>query len=180
MSSEKSGIGLGLQYGVATGFVYLALLLLRYLVFGANVPAFNALKFISYFILAGMFVVTILARRKQLGGYADAKQLFQPVFMVVLVAEITYSLFSCIYLNFIDPGFMDGFMERTVEYLKNNGAPLEIVNQQIALAKEQAAVKAAPSGYLQGLATWIVLDSILALLLCIFLKKNKPAHLPGS
>ena len=64
---------------------------------------FVLLSVVSYFLFFNFFFAGI-ARKKELGGFADVREIFTAIFISILITELIYIFFSCI-CKFIDPGF---------------------------------------------------------------------------
>lgn len=171
--STNTRFATGIKYGIIAAVLYIVLLLIRYMFLASSPMIFGGAQFISYFIIIGVFILAGMARKRELGGYADMRQIFQAIFIVILFAEISYALFNYIYLNFIDPTFMERFTQTTADYFGKMGkgktfdARMEQMQDQI---KEQRQF----STYLTGLAVWIIVDSIVGFVIAVVLKKKRP------
>lgn len=173
--NQPSKFGVGIKFGIIAGAVYILLLLIRYMFFNSNPMVFTGTIFVSYLVILSFFVLAALARRKELGGYANIKELFSTIFMVILIAEICYAAFNYIYLNFIDPNFYPHYLEVTIQYMKNKGVGEEVLNHQIGKLQDQMKEIKSISNILIGLATWIVVDSIIGIIIALVTKRDKPA-----
>ncbi len=165
---------ISIQYGIITGIVYVLLLLMRYLFFSSSPLSFSVVMFISYLIILVFFIMAGIARRKAQGGYAEIKDIFQTIFITILIAEICYVLFNYIYLNFIDKEFWDRFMQNMIVFVKKMGGDEEKIQKQMAQLNEQKEQSKSIGKMLMGLGIWIVVDSIFGLLISLALKKKKP------
>jgi NADH:ubiquinone oxidoreductase subunit 6 (subunit J) len=172
--NSTSKFATGIKYGVITGIVYVLLLLIRYM-FCASTPfLFTGVMFVSYLVVIVFFVMAAKARKKELGGYAEIKELFQTVFVTILIAELFYTLFTYIYLNFIDPAFMERFMQNTVEYVKRIGGSEASIEAQVEKMKDQGEQQRSVTSMITGYAIWVVVDSIIGILIALALKKPRP------
>lgn len=174
IETASSKFGTGIKFGLIAGAVYVLLILIRYLFFNSNPMVFTGAIFVSYLIVLFFYVQAAMAKRKELGGYASIKELFTTVFMVVLISEIFYAVFNYVYLNFIDPEFYTHYLQSTVEYMRSNGVNAEILNVQIEKLQDQREQMKSISNNLLGLATWVIIDSIIGLIICLVMKKDKP------
>ena len=173
--NQPSKFGTGIKFGIIAAVVYVLLLLVRYMFFNNNPIVFTGTIFVSYLIILSIYVQAAFARRKELGGYVRIKELFSTVFVVVLITEVTYAVFNFIYLNYIDPGFFPHFQQVTVEYMRSKGVGDEALNHQIEKFDDQMKQMKSITNTLRGLATWIIVDSIIGFLISLFIKKDKPA-----
>src|SRR5882762_3023476 len=111
----------GLRFGLLTGLLYVVLLFVRYNFFTSNPVSFGLCAIVSYLIILMMYLFTGIARKKELGGYADFKEIFTSIFIAILIAEAVYVIFNLIYLKFVDPSFWDNFRANTLAYLQKKG-----------------------------------------------------------
>lgn len=171
---QESKFAIGIKYGLIASVVYVLLILIRYLFLADNPMIFTGAMFFSYVIILVFFVVAAMEKKKSLGGYADFKDLFTTIFIVILFAELSYTIFNYIYLNFIDPDFFTGFMQSTKDYVNKMGGSVEALNEQMAKMKAQNAQKMSISNSLNGLGIWILVDSIIGFLIALIIRKPRP------
>jgi hypothetical protein len=76
---------IGLRYGFITGLLYIILLFGRFKFFSSNPRYFVLSAVVSYLIILMMYLFTAIARRNELGGYANMKEIFTSVFIVILI-----------------------------------------------------------------------------------------------
>lgn len=173
--NQHSKFGTGLKFGIIAGAIYILLLLIRYMFFASNPMIFTGAIFVSYLIIVFFFVLAANARKKELGGYANIKEIFSTIFMVILIAELCYAIFNYIYLNFIDPNFYPHYLQATIEYMRSKGVGEEVLNHQIDKLQDQMKQMKSISNTLTGLATWLIVDSIFGIIIALVTKKDKPA-----
>ncbi|HET8574531.1 MAG TPA: DUF4199 domain-containing protein [Edaphocola sp.] len=173
---KPSTFALGLKMGIITALVYIILLLLRYMFLSYNPMIFTGSVIISYIIILVFYGMTVWQRRKDLGGYAEIRDLFGAVFICILITEIVYCAFNYIYLNFIDPGFFTRFEQSTIEYIKKVGGDSMKVQQQIDKFKGQKGASGSVLSTIIGLGQWLIIDSILGLLISLAFRKVKPQY----
>ena len=167
-----SNFATGIKFGIAAGITYILMLLLRYMFFGVNPLSLGIMSFLAYIILVIFFIVAANYRKKELGGYADVKQLFQTIFIVIVIAEVCYSLFNYIYLTFIDPTYLERFVQNTEEWMEKMKMPEE---QMDKLRDQLSGQKKTGIGtILMGFCQAIVIDSIIGLIISFIMKKKKP------
>jgi len=177
VSPEKpSALALGLKMGILTALVYVVLLLLRYMFLSYNPMVFTGSVVISYLIILVFYGITAWQRRKDLGGYAEIRDLFGAVFICILITEVVYCLFNYIYLNYIDPDFFAKFQQSTIEYIKRVGGDSMKVQQQIDKFKGQKGASGSVLSTIIGLGQWLIIDSILGLLISLAFRKVKPQY----
>lgn len=168
-----SNFATGVKFGIAAGITYILLLVLRYMFFGVNPLSLGVVAFLSYLVLVVFFVVAANYRKKELGGYADIKQLFQTIFIVILIAEVCYSLFNYIYLTVIDPTYLERFIQNTEEWMEKMKLPeaqMEEMRTKLS-GQKQTSFSTVMLGFCQA----IIIDSIVGLIVAFVMKKQRPA-----
>ncbi len=167
---QSSKTKTGIRFGILTGIVYMLVLAGRYY-FGDTPVHLGVATAIGYVIIIALFFLAAYTRKKQLGGFADVKELFGTVFIVILIAELCFSLFNYIYLWHIDPDYLDRFSRSTLAWMQQAKLPqkeLEAFEQTIQEQKQTSFGAMA-----MGFARSIIMDSIAGLIIA-FILKNKP------
>ena len=169
----SSNYSVGSRFGLITGFLYVGLLFLRYKFFAFTPRSFYFIALVSYLFILLMYLITGIARKKELGGTAEIKEVFKSIFIAILITELMYLLFNFIYLKWVDPGFSGNFQEISQAYYKNLGYSADQLEMEMKAVKLMSdAVK--PEGLLKGFGTIIVVDSIFGFIFAAILSKKKP------
>jgi CDP-diglyceride synthetase len=128
---------------------------------------------LAFFVV--VLVMAMKAYRNELGGAMTFGQAFKFGFFVILIATFISSLYSYIFLNFIDPGYLKMVYEETMagteEFLSNTGMSAE----QVEKAMEDAAKQPVPTvlkSTLQGFIGGIIFSTIVSLIIAAIMKKN--------
>jgi hypothetical protein len=164
---------IGLRFGLLTGLVYAVLLFFRYRFFATNPVSFAFFVIVSYLLVLGMYLFTGFARKKELGGYGAMNEIFQSIFITILIAEAAYVVFNFIYLKFIDPAFWENFKAGSLSYYQN----LKMTDEEIDHAMKglkDADQQVKPVGLLKGYGFGIVMDSVFGLIFAAILRRKKP------
>jgi hypothetical protein len=162
----------GIRYGLITGVVYAILLFLRYNFFTGSPLSFGLFIMVSYLIVLVLYLFAGIARKKELVGYADFKDIFRTIFITILITEAVYIIFNAIYLKYVDPSFFDNFKSVTRDYLEKHGANQDQIDQQLKKF-EEAHKQMSPVELIKGFASWIVIDSIIGMIYAAILRKKK-------
>ena len=101
----------GIRYGWIAGLVYAVLLFCRFRFFASDATSYFSFTLASYILILFIFLFTGIARKKELGGYAHVREIFQSVFIAILITELMYVFFVLLYMKFIDPGFLNRFQD---------------------------------------------------------------------
>ena len=75
----------GLRFGLITGLVYAILLFLRYNFFAGSPLTLGICAIFSYLVVLVLYLVACIARKKELDVYADFKDIFQTIFLVIII-----------------------------------------------------------------------------------------------
>jgi heme/copper-type cytochrome/quinol oxidase subunit 4 len=171
--TPTSKYSIGMRFGLLTGLLYVVLLFLRYNFFASNPLSFGLCAFVSYLVILMMYLFAGIARKKELGGYADFKEIFTTIFIAILIAEAVYILFNLVYLKFVDAAFWENFRTNTLVYLQKKGLTDEQIEQQMKSFKN-VDEQSKPMGLLKGYGFSIIMDCIFGLIFAAILRKTKP------
>ncbi len=169
---NRSKYSTGIKFGLMIGLVYIILLFLRYNFFGKNPLIFGIFAIVSYLIILVFYLFAGIARRKEQGGFAKFQEIFQTIFIAIVITEIVYVLFNFVYLKYIDPSFFDSLKEATRSMMEKAGATQEQIDKQLDNFKDVDA-QLKPLKLLQGIAIWIVVDSLFGMIYAAILRKKK-------
>lgn len=167
---------LGIKFGLLTGVVYVVLLLIRYLFLASDPRLFSGSIMLSYLIILGCFAVAGIARRKALGGYAEIREIFGTIFIVILIAEVFYLVFNYIYLNYINPEFFQHYTNTVVGYLESSGTDLSRIREQMDNLEAQNEQKRTLLDNLRLFATSVVIDGVFGLVISLVIRKPRPRY----
>jgi len=173
MMNPSSKYIIGIRFGLLTGAIYILLLFVRYHFSSSNPIFIVVFATISYLIILLFFLVTGIARKKELGGFAETREIFQSIFIAILITELFYVLFNLIYFRFIDPAFWDHFRSTTLAFMEKAGLTQDEIDEKMKSFKD-AGQQTSPLGLLKGYGTSVVVDSIFGLIFAALLRKKKP------
>ena len=171
--TPTSKYSIGLRFGLLTGLLYVVLLFLRYNFFASNPFSFGLCAIVSYLIILMMYLFAGMARKKELGGYADFKEIFTSIFIAILITEAVYIIFNLVYLKYVDPSFWENFKANMLTYLQKKGLTDDQIDQQMKNFKN-VDQQTKPAGLLKGYGYSVIMDSIFGLIFAAILRKTKP------
>lgn len=169
----SSKYSLPLRFGLITGLIYIVLLFFRYKYFASDPVQFGLSALVTYIVILMMYLFTGIARRKELGGYGESREIFQSIFIVILITELVYILFNLIYLKYVDPAFWENLKTTSLSYyqgLKLNGEQMEQRMKSFKDVDQQTK----PMGLLKGYGFSVIIDSLFGLIFAAILRKKKP------
>jgi hypothetical protein len=172
MILSKSKYSIGVLYGVAGGIIYCILLLIRFQFFATDPLSYGGFASFSYLFFLIFFYFTGLARRKQLGGFADMKEIFQAILLAVIITELSYAVFNYVYLTYVEPGFFNRFSKNSKQAFQKAGWTDERIGMQMDKLKD-TFTQLGPANALKGMGMWIVIDCIFGLIFSTIMKRNK-------
>lgn len=170
---ETSRNTIGLRYGLLTGILYTVLLFIRYRYFASNPFSFGLFAIVSYVMVLLMFLFTGIARRKEMGGYGEFRDIFTSIFIAILIAELFYVIFNIIYLKFVDPAFWETFKTNSLLYMQKLRASDEQIDQQMKSFKD-VGQQTKPFGLIKGYGFGVIIDCVFGLIFAIILRRKEP------
>jgi hypothetical protein len=171
--NPASKFSTGIRFGLLTGVIYVFLLFVRYH-FAASNPIFIGLfAILSYFVILVLYLFTGIARKKELGGSGEMKEIFQSIFITILIAELFYVFFNLIYFKFVDPAFWNHFKATSLTIMEKAGLTKEEIDEKMKGFKD-VGQETNPMGLVKGYGTSVVMDSIFGLIFAAILRKKKP------
>jgi hypothetical protein len=171
--SPSSKYSIPLRFGLITGLVYMVLLFFRYKYFASNPVQFGLSALVTYIVILMLYLFTGIARRKELGGYGESREIFQSIFIVILITELFYILFNLIYLKYVDPAFWENLKTTTLSYYKGLKLGGEQMEQRMKSFKD-VDQQTKPMGLLKGYGFSVIIDSLFGLIFAAILRKKKP------
>ncbi len=164
---------IGLRYGLITGLLYFILLFCRFKFFSSNPRYFVSFAVVSYLIIVMMYLFAAIARKNELGGYADLKEIFTAVFIVILMTELSYIIFNLVYFKMVDPSFWENFRSSTPVALQKAHIPEDQIEQQMKSVKDMET-QSSPGNLIKGYGISVIIDSVFGLIFAIMLRKRNP------
>jgi hypothetical protein len=172
-STPTSKYSIPLRFGLITGVIYIILLFIRYKYFASDPVQFALSALITYVIVITMYVLTGIARKKELGGYGESREIFQSIFIVILITELFYVFFNLIYLKYIDPAFWENLKTTSISYYQHLKMNNEQMDQRMKSFKD-IDQQTSPIGLLKGYGFSVIIDSLFGLTIAAILRKKKP------
>ena len=170
--TQISKYTIGLRFGLLAGLLYIILLFIRYKFFNTNPIGFGLFALVSYFIILLMYLFTGIARKKELGGYGDLKEIFQSIFIAILIAELVYIVFNFIYLKFVDPAFWLNLKAASLSFYQKKGMTDEQIDQAMKGFKDVDKTTK-PDGLIKGFGYSVIIDSVFGIIFALILRRKK-------
>jgi hypothetical protein len=130
---------------------------------------------LGYLVIIGLLFWEAVTRKKNEGGYIDLKNLFQTLFISVLIFELFYSVFNYIYFVYIDPNIVAKMKAGLSIALEKIGNQLTDEQKIEKLNNLDEYNNIANIGkVIRGYFISIAVSGIVALLIALIIRKNKP------
>lgn len=170
---KESKYYIGLRFGLLTGVIYVVLLFIRYRYVASSPVQFSFFAMATYIIILMLYLFAGIARKKQLGGYGDMKEIFQAIFIVILITELFYIIFSLVYLKWIDPLFWENFKTISRIYYEKEKLSVEQMEQAMKGFKD-VDQETKPMGLLKGYGYSVIIDSLFGFIIASIVRKKNP------
>jgi hypothetical protein len=173
MEIAKQSLSIPLKMGLIIGAVYCVFIFVENKVFYANPVQFGIAKVIGYlFILSGYFYTGYLSK-KEAGGYITFQECLKAMLLAIAIVELIYLLFSILYIQVIDPTFIQKLKVASLTFFEKMKMPEDQINYQIKNFNE--AGKITFWNQVQTYGFSIIIDAVFAMIFAAFLKKSKPS-----
>lgn len=164
----------GLRMGLIGGLIMILYALLGF-VFNLNNPSNLVMSIVfgllSFVLLIGILVYSVRSHRKEQGGYIKFGKAFLVCLITAVIMGLLGSAFNYIYLQFIDPNYMENMVDGLVSMYEQMGLTEEQIDTAIAQVQNNMKPR---RQLITSLATNLIGGSIIALIIAAIMKKNPP------
>jgi len=172
--NRQLNINTGLTYGLLIGMVYCILLYIRW-DNASNLIMYGLLAMVNYMIVLGILFFEAYQRRKASGGFIDLKNLFQTLFVTVLIFEFIFALYNFIHLKYIDPNVIDRMKAGILQMLDQAGANVTEQQREDSLKGLKEMEKALEIGQIiKSYFISIAISGFFAFLVALIMRKKNP------
>jgi hypothetical protein len=171
-SSSKSVWSIGLKVGLIEGVILIVYNIISYTLGWAesNPIAFFLVIVVNSALLIFGIVYAHIQYKKQYKYMSYGVGLGLGV-IVSLIAGLLLSIFSFVYLNYIDTEFMNRFTENSIIWMENKGADSAQLEEQLSSSE---ASQRNPLGILSGAFMYVFIGFFLSLIIAAITKKTEP------
>lgn len=167
-----------LRYGVIGGMATIILSLIVN-IFNLSDPTggFTPVTALISLLSLGLYVaIGVLAGRthrdQELGGYMTYGRGFTVAFVALLIMGLIGGIFSFVYMNYIDPGMVDGILEATAQAYEDQG--LSAAQTEAAMSWVEWAYSPTMMIVFNVLVGPVFISALFALIIGAAVKKNPP------
>ena len=133
-------------------------------------------------ISIGVLVYLFKSYKTQIGGYITFGDAFLYCFIALLAATVLSSLFTFLFIQFIEPNYYMNILEAQKTYMENYLSG-KVTEEQLAQTLDKMDAEAAKmtpvSNLIKGLVGGVIFDGIIALIVGAIMKK-KPEMFDSS
>ena len=169
--SEVSFMPVVQKYGLILTAASIIYLLLTSIMGMGNM----VLTFVLSLTLLGAYIATLVLgvkehRNNQLGGFVSFGRAFLVCFLIIVVSAIISTIFSYIYMVFINPSYIESMKEGMTEMFEKYNLPEEKIAESLKQFDDMKTV----SGNLISLAKNVGGGAVVALIVAAIMKRNRP------
>jgi hypothetical protein len=172
--SKSISMTTGLKFGLLGALLYVISVWLKFRFFDEKIASFSMVAIGGYAVFVIVWIMAALSRRRQTGGYADIRELFQTIFLVIVIGELAYAIFNYVYVSYIDVNFFDRLADNTerlqLQHIKNADNS-EQLDQLVQSIRDQQIISWKTALFVFAQA--IVFDSILGIIIAFLFKRAK-------
>lgn len=177
--NEVDFLNTAAQYGLIGGAVMVVFSLVTHLAglsdgSNGNIILGSILSGIA--VIAAYAICQVLAvrkhRKEELGGYISFKRAFLVCVIVALGISMISALWNFVYLNFIDPEFINRVLDNTQEFMENMDMPEEVIEE--AMEDARAGIDPSLVGSLKSVLGTLIFGSFIGLIVAAATKKEAP------
>lgn len=168
MEQQPSLRQIGIRYGLIVALVMVVYsLILQFAGLAMNRP----LGFLTYAILIAGMVVAHNAFKRDGDGYMTLGQGISIGMWITLVAGVISSVFSYLYLKFIDDSVIQTAMDEAITQMEERGMPDDQIDQAMKITEKFMQPGAM---MLIALVTMLILGFIISLVVSAITRKTNP------
>jgi hypothetical protein len=171
-----SKYAIAIRYGFLLGFISMFLKTISYLyLLNWNFFVFGIGRFFMIITPLVFYVLVSIKTRNFLKSNINIKDIFQKVFIVILISLTINSLYGIFYVKFIDTNCLVREKSAMLEFFVQKKAPQEVIDEQIR--KIQYAIDNGPtiSEFIYSHMQDIINHSIFGFIVALIVSRKKPA-----
>jgi hypothetical protein len=135
-----------------------------------------AFSLLTYVIIGGGLIWSVMAYRQQTGGYISYGQAFGFSLTVAVAYAIVTAVFSLLLTQVIDPAYVEKILVLTEEKLLEQGMPDAVIDQALDFSRKFAHPAIS---FIVSIIFTMFISAIFALITSAIAKKNNPNPFAG-
>ena len=161
----------GLKNGIIVGLIFIVYgMVLQFL--GLDMKVMQYLSYLNYVILIIFVVIAHKAFKEGGDGFMTIGQGLKIGMLITLIGTVISSIFTYIYLKFIDDSMIQKSLDYQIEELEKRGLDDAAIDQAMAVTEKLMTPEIMP---LFALVFMLIFGFIIVLIVSLFTKKANPA-----
>jgi uncharacterized membrane protein (DUF106 family) len=132
------------------------------------------MSLIGLLVIVAMVVIPVLGvkehRNNQLGGLISFGRAFLVAMLILAVSILISTIFNYVYMNFINPSYIDTMKEGMTEMMEKYNLPEAQLEESLKPLEEMKT----PMGNLKSLAKSLAMSAVISLIVAAIMKRNRP------
>lgn len=177
METKNSFFSSALKSGLIIGVVSIVVFIIMYVAdlkpVGIMMPIVLGLVGLAINIV--LLVIFFKNYRTQIGGFISFRDAFLYCFVVLVIASLVSTIFTLLFIQFIEPDYYKNLMEAQKAYMENylsGKVSEEQMAQTLEKIDEQSAKMGSVTSTLKGLLWSTVFSAVIALIVGAIMKKK--------
>lgn len=158
----------GIRYGLMMSVLSIAFFVIMQV---AGLDMQGPVGYVGWVITAVMLYLAHKYYKDEGDGYMSIGQGVGIGFWAGLVSSVISSIFTYIYIKFIDSGFMEAIQDKQIQSMQERGMSDEQIDQAMKFA---SAFSSAEAIFIFGIVFGILGGVIIGLIVALFTKNNNP------
>jgi uncharacterized membrane protein (DUF106 family) len=169
--SEVSFMPVVQKYGLILSATSIIYLLLTSIMGMSNLM----MTFLLLIVLIGVLITILVLgvkehRNNQLGGFISFGRAFLVCILILVISAVISTIFSYVYMNFINPSYIDSMKDGMTEMLEKYNVPEEKMAESLKQFDDMKTL----NGNLIGLAKNLAGGAVISLIIAAIMKRNRP------
>jgi hypothetical protein len=170
-----SKYAIAIRYGFLLGFISMFLKTISYLyLLNWSFLAFGIGRFFMIVTPLIFYVFVSIKTGKILGSNNNIKDVFQKVFIVILISLSISSLYGLFYVKFIDTNCLVREKSAMLDFFVQKKAPQEVIDEQIKKIQDAIDIGPTISGFIYSHMQDIIKHSIFGFIIALIVSRKKP------
>ncbi len=158
-----------IKWGLIGGMVSIIIGLITYLL---GLSDSNYFKYLGIIAMVAVVILGLFEYRDKLnGGFASFSDLFKVGLLIGLLITVISSIWSLIYMNFIDTEMISNILLQTEINLESKGMSDKEIKQAMEITKK---FMTPISMFIMGFASSLLVSGLVSLVSAIVIKNPKP------
>jgi len=172
--ADFSKTAIPVRMGLLIAFISIFISTIANLYLVSNMIPYFAVVSLGAILTIILLGVTGSRQKKAMGGYISIKEAFSAIFISIIIIVVLTTLYSYIYMHFIDPNLQVKLKEATLAFSEKMGAPQSKLDDAAKNFDEKMEQSKKISNQLLSVAWGIVIYSIFGFICAAIVKKDRP------